>query len=62
LKVKADILDGGFHPCKRDAIAMELLCPSCQRKLTIPEQYAGQQMKCPLCNNMFTAPALAPVP
>jgi hypothetical protein len=41
---------------------MELLCPSCQRRLTIPDQYAGQLMKCPLCNNNFTAPALAPVP
>jgi len=41
---------------------MELLCPSCQRQLTIPEQYAGQQMKCPLCGHTFTAPALAPVP
>lgn len=41
---------------------MELLCPSCQRKLTIPDQYAGQLMKCPLCTNTFTAPALAPPP
>jgi hypothetical protein len=41
---------------------MELLCPTCQRRLTIPDQYAGQPMKCPLCNNTFTAPALAPVP
>jgi hypothetical protein len=41
---------------------MELLCPSCQQKLTIPDQYAGQLMRCPLCNGTFTAPALAPVP
>jgi hypothetical protein len=41
---------------------MELLCPSCQRRLTIPDQYAGQMMKCPLCGHSFTAPALAPVP
>jgi hypothetical protein len=40
--------------------SMEILCPNCQRKLTIPEQYAGQQMKCPLCQGTFTAPALAP--
>lgn len=38
---------------------MELLCPNCQRKLTIPDQYGGQLMKCPLCTNTFTAPALA---
>jgi hypothetical protein len=37
---------------------MELLCPNCQQKLTIPDQYAGQLMKCPLCNGTFTAPAL----
>jgi hypothetical protein len=28
--------------------------------LTVPEQYAGQLMKCPLCNSTFTVPALAP--
>jgi hypothetical protein len=26
--------------------------------LTVPEQYAGQLMKCPLCNGTFTVPAL----
>jgi hypothetical protein len=41
---------------------MELLCPSCQQRLTIPDQYAGQLMKCPLCANMFTAPALQSMP
>jgi hypothetical protein len=39
---------------------MEILCLNCQRKLTIPEQYAGQQMKCPLCQGIFTAPSLPP--
>jgi hypothetical protein len=37
---------------------MELLCPQCQQRLTIPDQYAGQVMRCPLCNGTFTAPAL----
>lgn len=41
---------------------MELLCPNCQQKLTIPDQYAGQLMRCPLCNGTFTAPALAGMP
>jgi hypothetical protein len=36
---------------------MELLCPNCQQKLNIPEQYAGQLMRCPLCNGMFQAPS-----
>jgi hypothetical protein len=38
---------------------MNLLCPSCQNPLSVPEQYAGQLMKCPLCGNNFTVPALA---
>src|SRR5262245_26948033 len=38
--------------------SMNLLCPNCQRMLSVPEQYAGQLMKCPLCNGTFTVPAL----
>src|SRR5271154_4684555 len=41
---------------------MEILCPNCQKKLTILEQYAGQMLKCPLCGGTFTAPALPPTP
>src|SRR5262245_36729946 len=37
---------------------MNLLCPNCQKMISIPDQYAGQIMKCPLCSNTFTAPAL----
>jgi hypothetical protein len=37
---------------------MELLCPSCQQRIAIPDQYAGQLMKCPLCQGTFTAPNL----
>jgi hypothetical protein len=37
---------------------MNLLCPSCQNPLSVPEQYAGQLMKCPLCGNNFTVPPL----
>jgi hypothetical protein len=37
---------------------MNLLCPNCQKMLTVPEEYAGQLMKCPLCNGTFTVPAL----
>lgn len=37
---------------------MNLLCPNCQKMLTVPEQYAGQLMKCPLCAGTFTVPAL----
>jgi hypothetical protein len=41
---------------------MNLLCPSCQRMLQVPEQYAGQQMRCPLCNNIFPVPPLPAAP
>ncbi len=39
---------------------MELLCPNCQQHVTVPDQLAGQVMKCPQCNNTFTTPSLAP--
>lgn len=39
---------------------MNLLCPNCQKMLTVAEQYAGQTMKCPLCAGTFNVPALAP--
>jgi hypothetical protein len=41
---------------------MNLLCPNCQKMLTVPEQYAGQLMKCPLCAGTFTVPALPSAP
>ncbi len=37
---------------------MNLQCPNCQKLLTVAEQYAGQLMKCPLCNGTFTVPNL----
>jgi hypothetical protein len=37
---------------------MNLLCPNCQKMLTVPEEFAGQLMKCPLCAGTFTVPAL----
>ena len=41
---------------------MNLLCPNCQKPLTVPEQYAGQPMRCPLCAGTFTVPALPQTP
>lgn len=41
---------------------MNLLCPNCQKMLQVPEQYAGQMMKCPLCTGTFTVPALPQAP
>lgn len=41
---------------------MNLLCPNCQKPLTVPEQYAGQPMRCPLCAGTFTVPSLPASP
>jgi hypothetical protein len=41
---------------------MDFRCPTCNKDLTVPDEYAGQLMKCPLCSNVFQAPALPPPP
>ncbi len=42
----------------QDRTFMNLLCPNCQKMLTVPEEFAGQLMKCPLCSGTFTVPGL----
>jgi hypothetical protein len=37
-------------------------CPSCQRRLTVPGELAGQAVKCPTCAATFTASAPGSVP
>lgn len=37
---------------------MDLVCSSCQRRLTIDDRYAGMMVKCPLCNGTMQAPVL----
>jgi hypothetical protein len=37
---------------------MNLLCPNCQKLVTVPEQSAGQTMQCPMCSGTFTVPGL----
>jgi hypothetical protein len=37
---------------------MNLLCPNCQKMLSVPEEYAGQLMQCPLCRGTFQMPAV----
>jgi hypothetical protein len=41
---------------------MNILCPNCQKMLQVPEESAGQPMKCPLCSGTFTVPALPQAP
>ena len=37
---------------------MNIHCPNCQKELMIPDEHAGQHMKCPLCHETFMAPSL----
>jgi hypothetical protein len=37
---------------------MNILCPNCQKPISVDERYAGQLMKCPLCAGTFTVPLL----
>jgi hypothetical protein len=32
-----------------------IACPSCQRQVTVPEQFFGKQVQCPQCKHTFTA-------
>lgn len=36
---------------------LEFACPSCQRKLRLADEYAGQQVRCPACEAVNTAPS-----
>ncbi len=41
---------------------MDLFCPHCSQRVTIPDDKSGQVMGCPLCSKQFMTPALAPPP
>jgi hypothetical protein len=41
---------------------MNLVCPHCQKMVTVPEQQAGQMTSCPSCEQKFLVPSLAPSP
>lgn len=41
---------------------MNILCPNCQKPISVDERYAGQLVKCPLCNGTFTVPLLPDSP
>jgi predicted Zn finger-like uncharacterized protein len=34
---------------------IQISCPSCQRQLRVPDNLMGQMVKCPSCQNTFTA-------
>jgi hypothetical protein len=37
-------------------------CPSCGRKLRVPDELLGKNVKCPTCGSLFTGAAAAPAP
>jgi|ERR1051325_6542682 hypothetical protein len=39
---------------------MDLFCPHCTKRVTVPDDKSGQVMSCPLCAKQFMAPSLAP--
>ncbi len=41
---------------------MNIPCPSCDQRLEIPQELAGQTIECPACNTSLTTPALAAPP
>jgi predicted Zn finger-like uncharacterized protein len=39
-----------------------ITCPHCQRRLRLPDEAAGGEVRCPACNEPFQAPTLTPPP
>ena len=44
----------------RDAVSVEVECPSCGKKLRAPETSAGKHAKCPRCQGIIAIPTNAP--
>jgi hypothetical protein len=40
---------------------MDLICPTCQKRLSLEDKFAGMVVRCPMCEGMFQAPALPSV-
>jgi predicted Zn finger-like uncharacterized protein len=39
-----------------------ITCPKCDRKLRVPDELMGQEVKCPTCSTTFTASGTPPSP
>ncbi len=37
---------------------MQIICAGCQKPLQMPDSAAGQPVRCPMCQTVFTAPVL----
>lgn len=42
-------------------MTIEFVCPSCQRRLTVPATFAGKNASCPACGHVSTVVATTPV-
>ena len=40
---------------------IDTLCPGCQKKLRIGDEFAGKQARCPVCDTVYDVPAVAEV-
>src|SRR5690242_17990991 len=41
---------------------IQISCPTCQRQLRVPDNLIGELVKCPSCQNTFTAEAVESSP
>jgi len=56
------IVDGNINYCLAETMAEILTCPSCNRKLQVPDNLVGQDVQCPTCSATFLAQAAGSVP
>lgn len=38
------------------ALAIETICSGCSKRLSVPEEHAGKQARCPVCSQLYTVP------
>ena len=41
---------------------LKFICPACGKKLAVPDEYAGKQVRCPACQQTMTVPQQQPEP
>src|SRR5262245_9498835 len=39
---------------------LRISCPHCNKEITCDDQWAGQELQCPLCQGAFVMPGAAP--
>ncbi len=38
------------------SLAIETICSGCGKRLSVPEEHAGKQARCPVCSQLYTVP------